>query len=100
MADEFHSWSPYNFTYNNPIFYTDPTGLAPETIYRNVTTNEEVEVQDGIDKTIDVSDSDFQKAKSYADRINPTENSDGSTTIQVVDNYTASSYIDFYDSVY
>lgn len=99
LSDEFPSWSPYTFTNDNPIFFIDPTGLAPETIYRNLATNEEVEVKDNIDKTIEVSDSEFQKAKSYADRINPIENSDGTTTIQVVDSYTASSYNEFYDSV-
>ena len=30
LSDEFPNWSPYNFTYNNPIIYNDPTGLAPE----------------------------------------------------------------------
>jgi len=30
LSEEFPSWSPYNFTYNNPIIYNDPTGLAPE----------------------------------------------------------------------
>lgn len=32
LADEFESVSPYNFSNNNPIRFTDPTGLAPEDI--------------------------------------------------------------------
>lgn len=30
LAEEFPEWSPYTFTFNNPVRYTDPTGLAPE----------------------------------------------------------------------
>jgi len=33
MAEEFYSWSPYNFVYNNPIRFTDPTGLFPIDYY-------------------------------------------------------------------
>jgi RHS repeat-associated protein len=32
MADEFDDLSPYSFSYNNPIIYSDPTGLSPDSI--------------------------------------------------------------------
>jgi len=89
LSDEFPSWSPYVFTNDNPIFFTDPTGLAPQTFYENSETGETVEVKDNIDKTIVVNDADFQKAKSFASEINGNLD---------VDKGVADAYTGFYDS--
>ena len=32
LADSFYDWSPYNFVYNNPLKFVDPTGMGPEWI--------------------------------------------------------------------
>ncbi|OUD23965.1 RHS repeat-associated core domain-containing protein, partial [Flavobacterium psychrophilum] len=30
LAEKFPGWSPYSFCYNNPMRFTDPTGMAPD----------------------------------------------------------------------
>lgn len=52
LSEEFNSWSPYNFVYNNPVKFVDPTGMAPEHDYK-LLKNGEVQL---IRETNDSSD--------------------------------------------
>lgn len=68
LAEEFPEWSPYTFSFNNPIRYVDPDGRAPLDWFKN---------QQGRVVWFD------SKAKSFADAGGNNWTNIGATTNQV-----------------
>ena|GEM_PF-3411865 len=104
LAEKASGWTPYRYAFNNPLLFIDPDGLF-ETEYKH--GNESVTVNDGIEKTIEVSETDFALAKLYADLINNDESPSSKEFEEGYREfyYSVSSYDDFnlgaaYDYIY
>jgi RHS repeat-associated protein len=70
LSDTQESFSPYHFTYNNPILYNDPTGMVGENVNENnhISTwvndkknNRWLWIDDGYHFTFEVSPEEFDK---------------------------------------
>ncbi len=97
LAEKAPDWSPYRAFFNNPILYGDPNGLY-ETKWVNRATDEEIEIDDGIDKTIYVNDSEFEEAKFFKNELNSESimTEDGSGTTYATDKQVVRAYQKFH----
>ncbi len=93
--------SPYLAMGNNPTNSVDPDG--GETIYKNASTGETVEVKDDVDKTIVVNDHQFELAKFFASDITPGFKREHLFGYSRRPSFSQKSikdaYVDFYNSV-
>ena len=66
LAENYYSHTPYHYSKNNPIMYSDPTGLYAEAIttwVHNTETDEMLWVDDGYNFTLDVSNDEFNQIR-------------------------------------
>ncbi len=69
LASQYPSLSDYTYVASNPILYTDPTGMAVETRYKDKITGELIEdVNDGYDQDTYVDRDQFKLVRDYAAR--------------------------------
>lgn len=55
LAEKMPSWSPYSYTFNNPVRLADPTGMAPEDIVIRGSDKKELRIKTaGEDKVFNV----------------------------------------------
>ena len=78
LSDEFPSWSPYVFTNDNPIFFTDPTGLAPMSPIYGTDGSFLGTDNEGLHrKAIVMDESNFKQNMSHEEALTKSEGAEG-----------------------
>ncbi len=72
LAEEAYDWTPYRFAYDNPVLYTDPTGML-ETKYEDEDHNLLLETNDGSDAVVTITD---DKRAGFDAAVAGTKNTD------------------------
>ena len=69
LAENYYSYSSFNYTLNNPIFFIDPDGNSVDTIYEDEFGNTLAETNDGNDATVVISS---ENSEAFLEEYNST----------------------------
>lgn len=64
LAEQAMNWTPYRYGFNNPVIFTDPTGML-ETVYKDEEGKTLLNTQDGSDDIITISNDKKKEFRYY-----------------------------------
>jgi RHS repeat-associated protein len=77
LAEQTPNWSPYAFCNNNPLFFTDPTGMSASPIYDNDGNFMGTDDQGLQGKAIVMNKENFKQGMSHEDALKKNEGVNG-----------------------
>ena len=77
LAEYYYEWSPYNYSYNSPLVFNDPTGMGPESTHTDMDGNVVAVYDDGDNGVYKHSGSGDEAKKSVEENYSAENTSAG-----------------------
>ncbi|MEA3463003.1 MAG: DUF6443 domain-containing protein [Bacteroidota bacterium] len=81
LADEFPSWTPYHYVHNNPIIFTDPTGMFASPIYDEDGNFLGTDDQGLQGQALVMNQQDFTQGMSHSEAVSKNLGAEGLTNL-------------------
>lgn len=88
LMEDYPNVNPYAYCLQNPVMYTDPTGMSVEgdneSIIINNNTGEATYVNDGIDKVFVTNQTGYNSVESYKQSVESGSTEDASKSLAII----------------